>query len=32
MAWYIIWAQQDQTWLLGPRPQGQGIFQNFMIL
>ena len=32
MAWYISWAQVAQTYFLGPKPKGQEIFWDFMIL
>ena len=32
MAGYVLWAQVAQMWFLGPRPQGQEIFWDFIIL
>ena len=32
MAWYVFWAQLAQMFFLGPRPQGQEFFWDFMIL
>ena len=32
MAWYVFWTQVAQMQFPGPRPQGQEIFWDFMIL
>ena len=31
-AGYIFWTQVAQMWFLGPRPQGQELFWDFIIL
>ena len=32
MAGYVFWVQVAQMWFLGPRPQDQVIFLDFIIL
>ena len=32
MAGYVFWIQVAQMWFLGPRPQDQVIFWDFIIL